>query len=88
MPVDHESANETETYAEDVDPWTGYAGIDRRALETTRAVVATIDQDPALVRVGLKNIERWTRQAKGYPRPSPAGDPQRRGTPSEPRGRK
>ena len=39
--------------------------IDRRAIEFARRTVARIDEDPSLVRVGLTNIERWTRQ-RGY----------------------
>ena len=59
-------ATENQAEAEGGSPWTGHAGIDRRVLEMTRVVVAKIDRDPALVQVGLENIERWTRQKKGY----------------------
>lgn len=45
---------------------TGHPEIDRRVLEMTRLAVAKIDQDPTLVRTGLDNIERWTRQRGGY----------------------
>ena len=34
-------------------------------LELTRLAVTRIDENPALVRTGLENIERWTRQ-RGY----------------------
>ena len=64
MAVEHEP--ESETQAEGGSPWTGHAGIDRRVLEMTRVIVAKIDRDRAIVRVGLENIERWTRQKGGY----------------------
>ena len=32
----------------------------------TRVIVAKIDREPALVRIGLENIEHWTRQKEGY----------------------
>ena len=60
------NTNSGEAEAEGVDPWTRHAGIDRRVLAMTRVIVAKIDRDPALVRIGLENIERWTRQNKGY----------------------
>ena len=44
----------------------GHPEIDNRVLALTRLTVAKIDQDPTLVRVGLENIERWTRQKGGY----------------------
>lgn len=46
----------------------GHPGIDRRVLELTRLAVARIDEDPALVRIGLENIERWTRARGHLPR--------------------
>ena len=64
MMVEHEP--ESEAQAEGAGPWTGHAGIDRRVLEMTRVIVAKIDRDRALVRVGIENIERWTRQNEGY----------------------
>ena len=66
MAVQHEWEREAQAEAGDVDPWTGHAGIDRRVLEMTRVIIEKIDRDPALVRVGLENIERWTRQQGGY----------------------
>ena len=57
---------ESQARAEGVGPWTGHAGIDRRVLEMTQIVVEKIDRNPALVRVGLENIARWTRQKGGY----------------------
>ena len=66
MAVEHEPESETQAEAEGGGPWTGHAGIDRRVLEMTRVIVAKIDRDRALVRVGLENIERWTRQKNGY----------------------
>ena len=56
---------QTQSGAESGGPWTGHAGIDRRVLEMTRVIVSKIDGDPTLVRIGLDNIERWTRQ-KGW----------------------
>ena len=44
----------------------GHPEIDRRTLEYARVIAAKIDQDPELVRVGLDNIARWTRQNNGY----------------------
>ena len=44
----------------------GHPEIDRRVLALTRIAVARIDEDPALVRIGRENIERWTRQNDGY----------------------
>ena len=44
----------------------GHADIDRRVLELARITVARIDENPALLQVGLDNIERWTRQKGGY----------------------
>ena len=44
----------------------GHPETDRRVLEMTRLTVAKIDQDLSLVRIGLDNIERWTRQKGGY----------------------
>ena len=32
----------------------------------TQVIVAKIDRDPTLVRIGLENIERWTQQNGGY----------------------
>ena len=32
----------------------------------TRVIVEKIDRDPTLVRIGLENIERWTRQKGVY----------------------
>ena len=58
-------APETPAEAEGVGPWMGHAGIDRRVLEMTQVIVSKIDQDRALVRVELENIERWTRQDGG-----------------------
>ena len=66
MAGEHEPESETPAEAEDGRPWTGHAGIDRRVLEMTRVIVAKIDRDRTLVRVGLENIERWTRQKGGY----------------------
>lgn len=43
----------------------GHPEIDRMVLELTRLVVTRIDENPGLVRIGLENIERWTRQ-RGY----------------------
>ena len=43
----------------------GHPEIDRMVLELTRLAVTRIDENPALVRTGLENIERWTRQ-RGY----------------------
>ena len=43
----------------------GHPEIDRMVLELTRISVARIDENPSLVRIGLENIERWTRQ-RGY----------------------
>ena len=59
-------ATETHPEAVGVGPWTGHAGIDRRVLEMTQVIVEKIDRDPTLVRIGLENIERWTRQNGGY----------------------
>ena len=66
MAVEHEPDRENQAEAEGVGPWTGHAGIDRRVLEMSRIIVEKIDRDPALVRVGLENIARWTRQKRGY----------------------
>ena len=44
----------------------GHPENDRRVLELIRITVAKIDRDPALVRIGLDNINRWTRQKEGY----------------------
>ena len=44
---------------------TGHPEIDRRVFELTKIAVARIDRDPALVEIGLDNIERWTRQKDG-----------------------
>ena len=44
----------------------GHPDIDRRVLELARITVARIDENPALVQIGLDNIERWTRQKGGY----------------------
>ena len=66
MVVEHEPDRESQARAEGVGPWTGHAGIDRRVLEMTQIVVEKIDRNPALVRVGLENIARWTRQKGGY----------------------
>ena len=44
----------------------GHPQIDARVLALTRITVARIDEDPSLVRIGLENIERWTRQKGGY----------------------
>ena len=44
----------------------GHPEIDQKVLELTRITVARIDENPALVCVGLENIERWTRQKGGY----------------------
>ena len=46
----------------------GHPEIDRRVLDLTRITVARIDNDPSLVRIGLENIERWTRQRGHLPR--------------------
>lgn len=62
MDIQHEWEREAQAEAEGGGPWTGHAGIDRRVLEMTRVIVEKIDRDRALVRVGLANIERWTRQ--------------------------
>ena len=32
----------------------------------TRVIVEKMDRDPTLARIGLENIERWTRQKGGY----------------------
>ena len=45
---------------------TGHPKTDQRVFELTKIAVAKIDRDPSLVRVGLDNIERWTRQKGGY----------------------
>ena len=66
MAVEHEPESETPAEAASGGSWTGHAGIDRRVLEMTRVIVAKIDPDPMLVRIGLENIERWTRQNGGY----------------------
>ena len=66
MAVEHEPESETQAEDEGSGPWMGHAGIDRRALEMTRVIVEKIDREPRLVRVGLENIERWTRQKGGY----------------------
>ena len=44
----------------------GHPDIDRRVLALTRITVARIDEEPALVHIGLENIRRWTRQKSGY----------------------
>ena len=44
----------------------GHPETDRRVFELTKITVARIDRDPSLVRIGLENIERWTRQKGGY----------------------
>ena len=44
----------------------GHPEIDRKVLELTRITVARIDANPALARIGLDNIERWTVQKGGY----------------------
>jgi len=43
----------------------GHPEIDRKVLALTRLTVARIDANPDLAKIGLENIERWTRQ-KGY----------------------
>ena len=43
----------------------GHPEIDRKVLALTRLTVARIDANPELAKIGLENIERWTRQ-KGY----------------------
>ena len=43
----------------------GHPEIDRKVLALTRLTVARIDANPDLAKIGLDNIERWTRQ-KGY----------------------
>ena len=40
----------------------GHPDLDRMVLELTRLAVTRIDENPALVRTGLENIERWTRR--------------------------
>ena len=57
---------QTQSGADSGGPWTGHAGIDRRVLEMTRVIVSKIDGNSTLVRIGLDNIERWTRQKGGY----------------------
>ena len=44
----------------------GHPEIDRRVLALTRIAVARIDERPELVRIGMENIRRWTRQKGGY----------------------
>ena len=44
----------------------GHPEVDRMVLELTRIAVRRIDENPALVRVGLENIARWTRQKGGH----------------------
>ena len=44
----------------------GHPEVDAKVLALTRITVARIDEDPSLVRIGLQNIERWTRQKGGY----------------------
>ena len=44
----------------------GHPEIDRRVLALTRIAVARIDENPELVRIGMENIRRWTRQRGGY----------------------
>ena len=66
MAVQHEWEKEAQAEAERAGPWTEHAGTDRRVLEMTRVIVEQIDRDPALVRVGLENIERWTKLKRGY----------------------
>ena len=44
----------------------GHPEIDRKVLELARIAVARIDANPALARIGLDNIERWTMQKGGY----------------------
>ncbi|MCY4283772.1 MAG: hypothetical protein OXC65_00335 [Thiotrichales bacterium] len=44
----------------------GHPEIDRKVLELTRITVARIDENPALVQIGLDNIERWTARKGGY----------------------
>ena len=55
-------------YTDALPPGTGYGHpeIDRRVLAMTRIIVRKIDADPTLVRTGLDNIARWTRQKGGY----------------------
>ena len=44
----------------------GHPQIDRRVRALSCIAVGRIDEDPTLVRAGLGNIERWTRQKNGY----------------------
>ena len=66
MAIQEEWQRGAQAEGEEAAPWTGHTGADRRSLEMARVIVAKIDRDPTLVRIGLENIERWTRQDKGY----------------------
>ena len=44
----------------------GHPEIDRRVPALTRIAVARTGENPALVRTGIENIRRWTRQKRGY----------------------
>lgn len=46
---------------------TGHPEIDRRVLERTKLVVAKIDADPSLVRIGVENLERWLKRTGDRP---------------------
>ena len=40
--------------------------VDRRVLDMMRLIVAKIDADPRLVRIGVENMKRWKRRNDGY----------------------
>ena len=66
MPIGYEPESETDGESMGASTSTRHAGIDRRVLEMARIIVEKIDRDPALMRTGLENIGRWTRQNNGY----------------------
>lgn len=39
---------------------------DRRAMERARMIVAKIDANPELIKIGIENMKRWKRQRNGY----------------------
>ena len=58
-------ADEANRYASDHGIPGGHPDIDRKVLTLTQITVARIDANPELAKIGIENIERWTR-LKGY----------------------
>lgn len=60
----HESATAThEPESETCEHW---READRRAMQRAHIIVAKIDANPELIKIGIENMKRWKRQRNGY----------------------